>query len=77
MFTSVSIFINNVLNSLSSISFISVSLFNFQRFSLFLSTENSSCAFPFCLTFSVSVNLGEIVAYLVSEGVFLRGSVSV
>ena len=71
---SVSFLITSALISLSYKLFISVSLF-FQGFSLAHSIEINSSVFSFCLTFSVSVNLGETVTNCrgILEGVFFEG----
>ena len=57
---------------MSSVSFFVLS----GDFSCFF-IESSSSAFPFYLTFSVSVNLGEKVNYCGLEGLFLCGSIAV
>ena len=72
---SINIFINNVLNSLPGKLFISVSLFVFLGFFSLVPIESSSSAFLFCLTFSVTVNLGETVTSCGLEGVFWCGSI--
>ena len=75
---SFNIFITSFLNWGSSIDWWALfhSLF-FQGTSLVLFIESSSSAFPFYLTFSVSVNLGEKVTYCGLEGLFLCGSIAV
>ena len=67
---SINIFINNVLNSLPGKLFISVSLFVFLGFFSLVPIESSSSAFLFCLTLSVTVNLGETVTSCGLKGVF-------
>ena len=67
---SVNIFITNVLNSLSSKLFISVSLFIFSCVFLALSIESSPSAFSFFLTFFTFMNLCESFTYFSLEGVF-------
>ena len=49
----------------------------FSGFSLALSIEASSSVFSFCLSLSVSMKLGETVAYGDLEGVFLCGSIPI
>ena len=46
----------------------------FQGLSLALSTETKSFVFSFCLTFSVSMELGETVTYCSLEGMSLCGN---
>ena len=61
--------VTNILISLSSQLFISFLLFIFfHGLSLALSTESSSSEFSFCLTFSVSLNVGAIVISCSLEG---------
>ena len=72
----VSIPITNALNSLYIKLFIAVLLVVFFRvFLLFFQLKQSSF-FSFCLTFSVSVILGETFTYSDLEGVSLCGSIS-
>ena len=59
------------MNSLSVKLFISVSLVVFQWFSISLSIGTNSLVFSFCLTFPVSVKLGEIASYYSLERVSL------
>ena len=74
---SVNIFITNVLNSLFvNCLFLFWYLFSWG-FSLAFSVESSSSAFSFCLTFSASMKLGEMVTYCGLEGVSLCGSVHI
>ena len=46
----------------------------FQGLSLALSTETKSSVFSFCLTFSVSMELGETSTYCSLEGMSLCGN---